>query len=37
MLFDLENDAAENINIAGNVEQEERIKQLSQILAGTYR
>ena len=37
MLFDLENDPAENINIAENADQKERIKQLSQILAGGWQ
>ena len=37
MLFDLENDAAENVNIAGEVEHQERVKQLSQVLADGWK
>ena len=37
MLFDLENDAAENVNIAGEAEHQDRVKQLSQMLAGDWK
>ena len=37
MLFDIENDAAENVNIAGEAEHQDRVKQLSQMLAGDWK
>ena len=37
MLYDLEKDAAENVNIAGEAERQELVKQLSELLAGDWK
>jgi hypothetical protein len=37
MLYDLEKDASENVNLAGAAEHQERVKQLSQILQGGWK
>ena len=37
MLFDLVHDADENVNIAGEEEHQERVKQLSQMLASDWK
>jgi arylsulfatase A-like enzyme len=37
MLYDLEMDAAENVNIAGDAEHQDRVKELSQFLSGDWR
>jgi len=37
MLYDLEKDAAENVNIAEDAEHQELVKQLSHLLAGDWK